>query len=56
MLLIFKTARGDYVGQRITRIATNDLHLQVQKGAASEEVMLPFTEIKEIVLKHKDAP
>jgi len=55
MLLVIKSARGQYAGQRISRIAANDLHLQVQKGAASEEVMIPFQEIQEIQLKHKDA-
>jgi hypothetical protein len=43
------------VGQRISRIAANDIHLTVQKGPVSEEVMVPFTEIQEIQLKHKDA-
>jgi hypothetical protein len=55
MLLAFKTARGHYVGNRITRIAANDLHLQVPHGAATEEVLIPFQEIQQIQLKHKDA-
>ncbi len=56
MLLIIKAARGEYHGTRISRISANDLHLQVVKGSASEEVLIPFTEIKEIQIKHKDAP
>lgn len=56
MVLVIKAARGQFVGQRITRIAANDLHLQVTKGHASEEVMIPFVEIQEIRLQHKDAP
>ena len=55
MVLLVKAARGTHVGQRITRIAANDLHLQVQKGPVSEEVLIPFGEIQEIQLKHKDA-
>ncbi len=55
MLLVIKSARGEYPGQRITRIAANDLHVQIQRGAATEEVMIPFQEIREIQLKHKDA-
>jgi hypothetical protein len=55
MVLVIKSARGEYFGQRISRIAANDLHLQVQRGHASEEVMIPFVEIQEIRLKHKDA-
>jgi hypothetical protein len=55
MLLVIKSSRGEYLGQRISRIAANDLHLQVQRGHASEEVTIPFVEIQEIRLKHKDA-
>ena len=56
MVLVFKTNRGEFSGQRISRIAANDLHLEVQRGAASEEVLIPFQEIQQIKLKHKDAP
>jgi hypothetical protein len=55
MVLVIKSSRGEYTGQRISRIAANDLHLMVQRGHASEEVMIPFLEIQQIRLKHKDA-
>jgi hypothetical protein len=55
MVLVVKGARGEYTGTRISRITGNDFHLEVHKGGASEEVLIPFTEIKEIKLKHKDA-
>lgn len=55
MVLLFKTARGQYVGRRIARITAAELHLQVQQGAASQEVMIPFAEIQEVQFKHKDA-
>jgi hypothetical protein len=55
MVLLIKSSRGQFVGQRISRIAANDFHLQVQKGHATEEVMIPFMEIQEVQLKHKDA-
>ncbi|MGH7972587.1 MAG: hypothetical protein ACREIC_28060, partial [Limisphaerales bacterium] len=55
MVLVFKASRGEYTAQRISRIAANDLHVQVQRGPASEEVMIPFQEIQEIRLQHKDA-
>ena len=55
MVLVFKTSRGEYVGQRISRIAASDLHLEVHRGAATEEVLIPFQEIQQIQLKHKDA-
>ena len=56
MVLLFKTARGEFLSQRISRITANEIHLQIQKGAASEEIMVPFTEVKEVQLKHKNAP
>jgi len=56
MVLAIKSSRGHFPGQRITRIAANDLHLEFQKGHATEEVMIPFVEIQEIQLKHTDAP
>jgi hypothetical protein len=55
MVLVIKSARGEYTGQRISRIAANDLHLQVQRGPASEEVLIPFQDIQEVMLKHKSA-
>ncbi len=54
LVLVIKASRGKFVGQRISRIAANDLHLQVQHGAATEEVMIPFSEVQEIRVQHKD--
>ena len=56
MVLIIKSARGQYVVQRITRISANDMHIQVASGPASQEVMIPFVEISEVIYKHKSAP
>lgn len=52
-ILCIKSARGDYQGTRISRIAAADLHLEVHKGSASEEVQIPFQEITEVQLKRK---
>lgn len=56
MLLVFRTARGEFAAERINRIAANDLHVQMRRAGATEEVQVPFIEIKEVVLKHKDVP
>ncbi len=56
MVLVFKSPRGTCVAQRIARIASNEIHVTVQRGHASEEVIIPFTEIQEVQLKHKDTP
>lgn len=55
MVLVIKSVRGEFVATRISRIAANDMHLEVHKGGASQEVQMPFLEIQEIQLKHKDA-
>jgi hypothetical protein len=54
MVLAVKTNRGEFVGQRISRIAANDMHLEIQRGGATEEILIPFQEIQQIQLKHKD--
>ncbi|HEY5233939.1 MAG TPA: hypothetical protein VIK35_10445 [Verrucomicrobiae bacterium] len=55
MVLAVKTMRGEFIVQRIVRIAQDDVHFQIVKGDASCEEMVPFAEIQEIRLKHKDA-
>jgi len=54
-VLLLKTARGEFVASRITRIAANDMHVEVRKGTATSEVIVPFGEIQEVQIKHKDA-
>jgi len=55
LVFLIKSARGDFTVNRITRIAANDMHVEIRKGAATSEVQIPFGEIQEIHLKHKDA-
>lgn len=55
MVLTVKAASGTFVVQRISRIAANDAHFEVMQGATRREIMLPFADIQEIQLKHKDA-
>lgn len=55
MVLVLKTPKGQYVAERITRIAANEAHFEVMNGAARQEIMVPFGEIQEVQLKHKDA-
>lgn len=55
LVLIIKVGHTEHIGQRISRISANDLHLEVHRGNASEEVMIPYQDIQLIRLKHKDA-
>ena len=51
MILVVKTPRSTATATRISRIAANDMHIETSHG----EVQIPFAEIQEIILKHKDA-
>ncbi len=49
-----KSARGEYTGQRLSKVEPNEVFLQIRKGVATEDVMIPFSEIYEVTVKHKD--
>ena len=55
MVLTIKTGRAQYVVERITRIATNEMHVDVGLSAVKNEIMVPFAEIVEVQLKPKGA-
>lgn len=55
LVMVVKAVRGEYVAKRISRISTNEMHLQLQSGNASAEVMVPFVEIQSVQIRHKDA-
>jgi len=52
--IILKTARGTYIGERISRLANDDLHLQKRAGDASNDIPIPFADILEVTVRHKD--
>ncbi len=54
-ILIVKSTAGQFIVERITRIAASDVHLEITLGEVRQEVMVPFADIKEIKLKPKDA-
>lgn len=55
MVLAVKASKGNYIAHRITRISASDVHLEIHRGHAPEEVSVGYGEIQEIQLKHKDA-
>jgi hypothetical protein len=55
LVLVVKTARNALIVQRISRISANEAHFEVLQGTTRQEVMVPFADIQEIQLKHKDA-
>jgi hypothetical protein len=54
-IIYIKSARGEHTGSRLTRIQPNELFLQVQKGDATADVIIPFNEIMEVQIRPKDA-
>jgi len=54
-VIYIKSARGEHIGNRLTRILPNEVYLQVHKGEATADVIIPFTEIYEIQVRPKDA-
>jgi hypothetical protein len=54
-VIYIKSSRGEHVGSRLTRIQPNELFLQVQKGEATADVIIPFNEIFEIQIRPKEA-
>lgn len=54
LVLLFKTSRGNFVGRRITRITPNELYLQVFNNEVTADEMIPFMEVMEVQIRHKD--
>jgi hypothetical protein len=55
LVLMLKTSRGDFVGRRITRITPNELYLQIFNNNVTADEMIPFIEVMEVQIRHKDA-
>ena len=43
-------SRGEYMGNRISKLQADDLTLQFHRGSASSDVTIPFTEIQEVTI------
>lgn len=56
MLILVTAERGNFVGKRISRITSSEIYLEVFKGDATAEEMIPFIEILEVQIRHKDLP
>jgi hypothetical protein len=55
LVLYFQTSRGNFIGRRITNITPNELYLQTFSGEVTADEMIPFTEVMEVQIRHKDA-
>ena len=56
LVIDVSSARGAHTAQRIVRVQPAEVVFAVYKGGASAEVGIPYTEIKEVRIRHKDMP
>ena len=54
MVVYIKASRGEFTGRRIVRITPSELFLQVFNNNATADEMIPFTEVLEVQVRHKD--
>jgi hypothetical protein len=54
MVLLVKSSRGEYLASRIARLTPNEIYVHVVKAGASNDVMIPYTELAEVQIRHKD--
>jgi hypothetical protein len=55
MVIVVISSRGTFTGPRLKSVGPNDLTLHVVKANASSDVSVPFAEISEVKVRHKDA-
>jgi len=55
MVLVVKAVRGEYVARRIPKATQTELHLEIFKGQVTAEEVVPFNEILEVSIRHKDS-
>jgi hypothetical protein len=54
LVVYIQASRGEFVGRRITKVTPGELYLQVFKNDATADEMIPFVEILEVQIRHKD--
>ncbi|MDA7916542.1 hypothetical protein N9B94_04835 [Verrucomicrobia bacterium] len=58
MIMVIKSARGEFISNHITKLPEEGMVFQVQKGDGNAYVdqTIPYTDLLEIRVKHRDAP
>lgn len=54
MVIYIKSGRGEFLGQRISRITPSEIYLQTFHGHATADEMIPFIEVMEVQIRHRD--
>ena len=53
--IFIRSARGEHVGHRLSRIMANEVYLQVNKGGTTADIIIPFTEIYEVQVRPRQS-
>jgi len=54
LVMLFKTSRGDHQSTHITKLEQTAMTIQVAKGDVTADVTIPYLEVYEVQVKHKD--
>ena len=54
MVVHIRSLRGEHTGHRLSKVLPNELYLQIHKGGASSDVVIPYSEIQEVQIRHKE--
>jgi hypothetical protein len=52
LVMVVRAAKNEYLAKRVSRISMTEMHLQLVRGGS--EVSVPFSEIIEMQVRHKD--
>ncbi|MBA4148091.1 MAG: hypothetical protein H0X66_08235 [Verrucomicrobia bacterium] len=55
MVLVVRAMRGEFIARRVSKITQTEIHLETFKDHATAEEIVPFTEIQEVSIQHKDS-
>jgi len=54
LLIHVKSSRGEHVATRIAKLTPNEVCFHVSKEGASQDVAIPYTELAEVQIRHRD--
>lgn len=55
MVVVVRAIRGEFIARRIPKITQTEVHLETFKEHATAEEVVPFAEIQEVSIRHKDS-
>lgn len=53
LVLVVRTSKSEFIGKRVSRVSSTDMHLQLLRGNIEQSV--PYEDVTEFQIRHKDA-